>query len=185
MKKTVWLCILLAVGWGCAGSKAPEHASRPGWGNYSVQLPGGWKELDFPEGTLITKDGAFSQYILVQQRPVDKPFEATSRTLTRGMAPQEVAEVLMHEMETDPGVVDFQLIQYGPVPLDGRKGFRMVFRYSTKAGIPFKTHFYGLLYGNWFYSLRYNADESKSTPEDMETFERVVESFRIGTVGSN
>ena len=61
----------------------------------------------------------------------------------------------------------------------------MVFRYSTKAGIPFKTHVCGLLFGNWFYSLRYNADESKSTPEDMETFERMVDSFRFVTLGSN
>jgi hypothetical protein len=183
MQKTVWLWILI-LGVACAGPVAPEDAARPGWGDYSIQLPGGWKELDFPDGTLITKDGAFSQYIMVQQRPIEKPFQTTGRVLAGSMEPQDVAEVLMHEMEADTGVIGFQLVEYSPASVSGRDGFRMVFRYRTRAGIPFKTYYYGLMSGGWFYNLRYNSDEGKFTAEDLETFARLVSSFRIAGAGS-
>jgi hypothetical protein len=182
MKKTVWLWVFI-VSAACAGPSAPDHASLPGWGNYSVQLPEAWDELDFPEGTLLTRNGAFSQYILVQQRPLDKPFKITGRVLTRDMEPREAAEVLMHEMEADPGVIGFRLIEYAQVAISGQNAFQMVFRYRTKAGIPFETHCYGLLHGDWFYNLRYNADEIRSAPEDLETFLRMVKSFRITSQG--
>lgn len=178
MRNMLWLWILL-IGFACAGPESPEYASLPDWGNYSVEVPENWKELDFSEGTLLTRDGPFSQYILVQQRPVDKPFGTTGRILTRGMNPLDAAEVLLHEMEADPGVKDFRLSEYMPVSLDGRKGFRMVYQYRTRAGIPFRTRYYGLLWGDWFYNLRYNADETKYRPEDLETFLQLVSSFRI------
>jgi hypothetical protein len=74
-------------------------------------------------------------------------------------------------------------MEHVPAKVNRYEGFRLVFTYKDQDGMKFKTLFYGLLQGNWFYNLRYSAGETKYSGEDIETFNRVVASFKIKEPG--
>jgi len=96
------------------------------------------------------------------------------------MSPKEAAAVITDELSSDDNLVNFQSLEYVPAKVGLYSGFRIVYRYQNKKGQNLRTAFYGLLKGNWFYSLRYRAQEEKYSDEDLKAFERVVNSFRIG-----
>ena len=95
------------------------------------------------------------------------------------MLPQETAEVILDEITSDRAVLNFQIVENFPAAVNGYDGFKLVFTYKTINGSKFKTLYYGFLQGDWFYSLRYNAADNRYSDKDVETFRRVLESFKI------
>lgn len=147
--------------------------------NVSVEPPQGWRKVSSTEYIMITRDGAFAQYILVQKRHVDKPFTNTKRMLRRDMLPQQAAEVIVDEINSDAQIFDPQVIERVPAKVNEYDGFRIVFTYKSKYGTRYKTMYYGFLKGRWLYSLRYSALESKYSEEDVRAFEKVMGSLKI------
>ncbi len=177
MKKCLWLLLMITT--ACApGMRAGgfhEHQSV----NYSIERPEQWEEVNSRRHFMMTKDGPFKQYILIQQRHVEEPFRHTKRTFDRGMLPQEAAEVVLDEIASDRSVLNFRVIENIPAKLSLYDGFKVVFTYRTSKGLGFKTIYQGLLKGDWFYSIRYNVSETHDSPKEFETFEKVLNSFKI------
>jgi hypothetical protein len=173
MRRLVWLVFLVTVGCASGG-----HSGSPLCG-YAVEPPQGWRPVDVPGVFMVTREGAFSQYILVQRRFVDKPFKHTQERFARNMVPEEAANVIVEEIRRDAKIMNFRLLECCPANVNGYDGFRIVFTYKEKEGLRFRTIFYGLLQGDWFYSLRYSAAEDRHSDEDMESFMRVLNSFKI------
>lgn len=177
MKRFVWALLLIVA--ACAPSHRFQVEEPPGSRSFSVALPELWRELNNPKYLILTKDGPFSQYILVQQRPVEKPFRHTKRMLDKDMLPQEAAEVVLDEIISDRTLLDFQLLENRPAVVNQYEGFRIVFSHRTADGVGFKTIYYGLVRGGWFYSIRYCASEGNYSEGDVKTFEKVVHSFYL------
>jgi hypothetical protein len=172
MKKLLLvLCLALLVGCATNPASCPE--------NFSAQAPEKWHQINTPKFYILTKDGPYSQYILVQQRPVDKPFAHTMKTLARGMSPGDVAAVFLEEMTNDEAVCNFRLLENQVTRVNEHQAFKLVFTYDDKDGRQFKTYMYGFVDGNWFYSLRYNADRSLYCKQDIDEFQRFVQSFKV------
>ena len=182
MKRFFWLILILAA--ACAPFNRHDGVRDPGSRHFTIQYSKPWMELNYRRHLVLTKDGPFSQYILVQQRPVDQPFKNTKRKLKKGMLPEEAAQVILDEMVSDRGLMNFQLIENRPEIVNQYEGFRMVFSYKTPEGLLFKSILCGLLQGDWFYSIRYCASEGHYTEGDVTTFEKVLHSFYITDSGS-
>lgn len=177
MKK--FLCLIFLFMASCASLGQPGSPSQSATRNFSLKLPEQWREVTTGKYLMITRDGAFAQYILVQQRHVDQPFGHTKKKIDRSMLPQEAAGVIMDEITSDRAVLNFQVLENLPTAVNGYNGFRLVFTYNTTGGYKFKTLYYGFLQGDWFYSLRYNAADGRYSDKDVETFRQVLESFKI------
>jgi hypothetical protein len=95
------------------------------------------------------------------------------------MLPQEAAGVIVDEIMSDHRVLNFRVLDHHPTVINDYDGFKIVFTYKTRDGSVFKTVYYGLLKGDYFYSLRYNAAQGHFSQEDMDTFQKVIRSFRI------
>jgi hypothetical protein len=175
MKKLL-IVLSLALMIGCAANQASSPQ------NFSAQLPQNWYQVNTTKFYILTKDGPYSQYILVQQRPIDKPFAHTSKTLNRAMSPKEVATVFVEEMTNDEAVLNLRLLENKPARVNVHDGFRLVFTYGDKEGHNFQTYMYGFLAGDSFYSLRYNAEVSSYCNQDIEEFHKFVRSFKINNV---
>jgi hypothetical protein len=128
---------------------------------------------------MITRDGAFAQYILVQKRHVDKPFTNTKRMLRRDMLPQQAAEVITDEIKSDAHLLDVQIIESIPSRVNQYDGFRILFTYKSKYGTKYKTMYYGFMKGNWLYNLRYSALEANYSDEDFQVFKVVIGSLKM------
>lgn len=172
MKKLlIVFCLALFVGCATNQSSSPQ--------NFSAQLPEKWYQVNTPKFYILTKDGPYSQYILVQQRPIDKPFTHTQRSLSKGMSPQDVAAVFIDEMKSDEAVRNLRFIENRVTRVNQHDAFKLVFTYEDKDGLKFQTFMYGFLNENWFYTLRYNADLSFYCNRDIEEFHKFVRSFKI------
>jgi hypothetical protein len=165
------LCLVLLV--GCASNPASSPQG------FSVQPPEKWYQVNTPKFYVLTKDGPYSQYILVQQRPIDKPFAHTPKTLARGMSASDAAAIFLEEVLNDEAVCNFRLLENQPTRINQHEAFKLVFSYEDKTGLRFQTYMYGFLNENWFYTLRYNADLVRYNNQDIEEFQRFVESFKV------
>ena len=177
MKKIGWILLLFLT--ACASGNQTGGSLQAASQTYSVSSPEQWRRLDTNKYLIFTREGAFQQYILIQQRPVDRPFKHTKRLFDREMLPQEAAAVIIDEIISDRAVLHFKVIENAPTVVNSYDGFKMVFTYRNEEGLTFKTIYYGFLRGEWFYSLRYNAAQDHYSEKDVHAFEKVVESFHI------
>lgn len=177
MKRLTLFFLLLMT--ACASLHQNGSAIQAGAQNFSIQIPEQWHKLNTPRHVMLTKDGPFSQYILVQQRHLSDPFKHTKRKFYQGMLPQEAADVIMAEITSDRSVLDFEVIENLPARISRFDAFRLVFSYRTTDGLKFKTIYYGVLPGNWYYGIRYNASDKCFSEKDIETFEKFINRFAI------
>lgn len=176
MKKL--LCIFLLLLFGCAkwvevgGLYNSDH-------NFSVEFPSGWMRVNTNEYLLATRDGFLLQNILIERLPIDKDLMHTKKKLKKGMLPQETAEIIIDNIASDPAILNFKVIENTPTKINGLNGFKAMFTYKNKDGLKIKSVYYGLLIDEWFYGMRYNAALRYYFEKDIETFEKVLRSFRV------
>ena len=173
MKKVLWVLLIIVA--GCAHGNG--NASAPA--TFSVTIPAGWRKLDTDKFFIITKDGAFLQYALIQERPIDKAFRHTKKKLKPAMLPQEAAGVIIDEISSDKNLVNFELMENTPASIQGHEGFKILFTYKDLDGSAFKTLYYGFIKGEIFYNLRYTAAKRHYFDKDLKTFKIFMDSFRI------
>ncbi len=147
--------------------------------NFYVNIPQGWMMLDTDRYLLISGDGPFLQYVLIQDRPIDRPFRNTKKKFNRLMLPQEAADVIIDEITSDQSVLNFVIIENAPTRINGHDGFRVVFTYKNRDGLKLKTIYHGFLAGENFYNIRYTAVNRYYFEKDIEAFRKVLESFRL------
>jgi len=147
--------------------------------DFSVEIPKGWSKPKYTNKYLITKDGAFLQYVLIQQRPIDLPYSHTKKKLNKKMLPQEAAGVIIDEIASDRRIYNFNVIENAPAVIDGHEGFKILFSYKDKKGSTFKTLYYGFISGDSFFNLRYNAAMRHYFEKDIADFEQILSSFKV------
>ena len=185
MYRILLASFLVLLGAGCA--TAPP---KPVWvpaeatysaekGNYAVELPAGWMRLNTEDGMRITRDGFPLQIIGVNRYKVGEPLKHTKKKLEKGMLPQEVSAVLIDDLTLIEGVASSDVVENIPTQFAGIDGFRVVLRLHFKNGEERKYALYGGLSGEWVFGIYYVAPSRHYFGRDLETFERVVRSFRL------
>ena len=96
---------------------------------------------------MISRDGPYLQYVLFQERPLERPFLYARKRLTADMLPQEAAQIIIDDLSSDPMVANFTVIENAPAVIDDHDGFRLLFRYRDPKGLTLKTAYYGFIQG--------------------------------------
>jgi hypothetical protein len=200
MRKLLLLFILFTT--GCVAWIQTDGPYISKSHKFSVELPQGWMRLnkkaysslpiyqrvmidhllEFPNGDshlCITRDGIPLQNIIINRRLIDDEFEYTKRKLSKDMLPQEAAEVILDNISSDQTVLNLEVLENMPTEISGFPGFRLVFMYKNEDGLRTKSIFYGFMKGEWFYSIGYNSAARHYFEKDLETFEKVLNSFKL------
>jgi len=146
---------------------------------YSMAMPDGWMRFDTDAYVMISRDGPFLQYVLVQERQLQQPFRYTRKTFKPEMLPLEAARIVVDDLKADPAVTGFEVLANQPALIDDHEGFKLVFRYRNRSGLPLQTTYYGLIHESRFYSLRYTSAERHYFSKDLALFEEIRQSFRL------
>lgn len=177
--KRLLLLLLLFLASACAPwiqgkglYQSPNHT-------FTINIPQNWMRLKTNKYLLISRDGPFLQYVLVQERPIYRPFKHTKKKIHKGMLPQEAAEVILDEISSDPAVFNFSVIENIPASINQYEGFSILFKYRSREGLWFKTIYYGFIIGETFYSIRYHAAERCYFRKEFQTFQQVLGSFAV------
>ena len=178
MKKLVVLVIAVCLVGGCASSAYKRSLEDLPKHDFSVTIPDGWWKPQYIKRYLITKDGAFQQYVLIQQRPIDRPFKKTGKTLRKGMLPLESAKIITDEIAADRNIMNFSIHENNPASIDGHAGFKILFSYRDKNGAEYKTLYYGFIRGESFFNIRYAAAR-QNYDKDLADFNRILKSFKL------
>lgn len=94
MKKSAPLLICLLFLFSCASVTQERSLKDLPDSTFSVTVPKGWWRPEYTNKYLITKDGLFLQYVLIQQRPLDKAFQFTEKKIKSGMLPRKLPPLL-------------------------------------------------------------------------------------------
>lgn len=178
MKKCVLLAMVLFLA-GCATWSRVGGIYSSGSENYSVELPDGWMRPPSGDRLVITKDGILLQNIIIEKKEVDAELSGTKKKLKKGMLPQEVAEVILDGVSSNQANLNFELFENQPVLISGLPGFKALLAYKTRSGLRIKAVYYGVLAGETYYGLYYTASRRYYYDRDIETFEKVVQSFKL------
>jgi hypothetical protein len=179
MKKLLPLFFAVCLISGCASAAYERSLEDLPKADFSVDIPSGWWKPQHVNRYLITKEGPFLQYVLIQQRPIDRPFKKTQKKLRKGMLPLESAKIVIDEIAADRNILNFNILENTPATIDGHAGFKILFSYRDKKGSEYKTLYYGFISGNSLFNLRYNAAARHYYDKDLADFMRILHSFKL------
>ena len=182
MKKlsTVFLFIGVAAVLACA---YPGDMTQSSPSHFDVAIPAGWQKHTTKKFFLIYKKDPLRQYILAQERPLDKPFKFSKKSLTAGMQSQEVATVVIDELRSDKQLLNLVVIESAPATIKGNEGCRILFTDGLGDGSNYKTLYLGFIRGASYVSLRLNVAADKDFDRDLQAFNEVVDSMRFLVAG--
>jgi len=179
MKKLMLLLISLGLIFGCASAANKRSLNDLPKSDFSVEIPAGWWKPQYVNKYLITKDGPFLQYVLIQQRPIERPFKNTKKKLRKRMLPLESAGIIIDEIASDRNIMNFKVLENTPAVIDGHAGFKILFTYKNKKGFAYKTLYYGFISGNSFFNLRYSAGMQDYYDNGIADFKQILNSFKL------
>jgi hypothetical protein len=197
---------LMLLLWSCVPYVKVEGKYTASSENFDIDLPEGWrkheaafdnhpisrslleglqKRRDFSSDVIrITRDGLLLQQISIGRVAVDKELPHTKKKLAQGMLPQEVAEVIMDNVRSNPNITNQEVVENRPARVGGQPGFKLTYAFQTKEGLRTKVAYYGTLVDNWFYYLLYEAPARHYFEKDYQVFEKLQGSFRILKAGA-
>lgn len=136
-------------------------------------------QFSTPDYEMLSKDGPYLQYILIQARPVDRSFRFTHRKLNPGMLPHEAAQVVVDSLSSDPKIRQFTVIGNEPAILDHSLGFKLAYSYVDPQGVDILSVYYGVIIDQLFFNLRYAAAKRHYFSKDLAEFERIRDNLRL------
>ncbi len=148
--------------------------------NFEVDLPNGWRKSNIIQDALsITRDGMYLQLIWIARVNVEKEPPYTKKKLSKDMLPQEVAELVIDDFRSNQTLSNLQISKNSPELVGGYPGFKLIYSYRTREGLRKKGIYYGILLGNWYYYLYYEAPTRYYFPKDQAVFKNVKKTFKI------
>lgn len=174
----VWVVATLMLT-ACAGpwNKAPDQLREPRW---SITSPEGWMQLSTQESEMLSKDGPYLDYILIQSRSLAQGFRFTNQKLEPDMLPHEAAQVITDNMRSDPLIRQLQWLASEPAMVGGHAGFRLIYSYQDPYGVKIKTIYYGVILPDQFFNLRYTAAHRYYFNKELPAFNQAFDSLRFG-----
>ena len=184
---------------GCAPYVAVGGKYTAGTENFEVDLPSGWRQhfsaydpmfrqvlpdllerRDLTKDVVrITRDGLNLQQIAIGRIALESDLPHTKRKLSKGMLPQEMAEVILDNIRSNPSMTNLKIVENAAATVAGNQGFKLLCAYKTKGGLTVKAAYYGVTVGSWHLYLVYEAPQRHYFDRDYTTFERVKNSFRV------
>ena len=178
MKKHLWIIMLLFV----AGFVACAHTggiSKPASYSFTIDIPEGWRKIDNNRYLFVTKESPFLQYIMVQNRPIDRSFRNTKKKMKREMFPEEAAQIIIDELASDQNLVNLRILSNTPATIKEYDGFKILYTYSDTEGRTYKTLYYGFIKEDTFFNLRFRAADQIYFQRDVAAFRNILNSFQV------
>ncbi|BBO67593.1 hypothetical protein DSCA_15230 [Desulfosarcina alkanivorans] len=174
----VWVGVMLVLTTACAAPwrAASGHLASPEW---SVIPPQGWMHLSMADSEIISKNGPYLEFIMVQMRPLTQRFRFTKQVLNAGMLPHEAARLITDNLESDPLIRNFRLLASEPAMVAERPGFKLIYSYRDQHGVVLKTIYYGVLLPNRFFNIRYTGAQRHYFDQELPAFNDVLHSLRF------
>ena len=99
--------------------------------------------------------------------------------MRKGMLPEEAAQIIIDEYASDQNIGNLKVLNNTPAQIDGHNGFKIYLTYLGPKGNEFHTLYYGFIKADTYFNLRFTAGGRQYYQKDIETFNRMLNSFRV------
>ena len=178
MKKYIWIILFLFAA-GCVACTHTGGISKSASYSFTIDIPEGWRKIDNNRYLFVTKESPFLQYIMVQNRPIDRSFRNTKKKMQREMFPEEAAQIIIDELISDQNLVNLRILDNTPATIKGHAGFKILYTYRDSEGQVYKTLYYGFLKEDTFFNLRFTAADRIYFKRDVGDFRNILNTFQI------
>lgn len=181
IRRALLTCFILGLFfWGCAPWQLVGGNYENRSENFKTEFPNGWRKFNLSQDDVfITKDGFSLELIRISRSPIEKKLKHTEKKFTKGMLPQEVAEIVIQNFRSNPDIINQQILSNIPAEIGGYPGFNIMVSFQTKDGLTKKSVVYGFLSGNSYYEILYEAPERYYFEKHESDFERVKDNFKL------
>lgn len=166
-----------------------------------IKPPMGWKYATNGANSrfIVTREGRYLQNILIERIHVEDskgilcwdcafPYVYVSwpmlqKRFTPHMAPMDAATVVIENLRQNSALSNFSPASVELQTIDGHECFKAMFEYRIAIKgrqVPYRTVYYGLVLGDWFYSISYSGAARYYYEKDIENFYELVKSLRFG-----
>lgn len=175
------LNMLMFVIAGCAVWKRLDEPLVKGpAGAFEMELPVGWvRALVARDRLLVTRDGTGIQYIEAMKSSHEKAFSTLKKESREGMLPSELAELMVAQTRSRPGLLNLIVLSNTPANVAGITGFRLHLKMKSDSGLTYEAVIYGFVDVGGFYRISYQAPTLHYFNRDLTKFEQAVKSFRL------
>jgi len=179
--KRLMLVLTLLIVTGCAPWVKTDGPFTSESKGFTVDPPRGWMRQNTDELFLITKDGLLLQKAVISRKNLadEKQFSHTRKRVTEGMLPQELAEVVIDDYQSDSDHPFEAVEENVPETVAGKPAFRIRLVYSTKDGLRYRCLIYGFIAGSWFYEIAYVAPARHYFDRDLAAVQNMVKSLSL------
>lgn len=147
---------------------------------FQLELPVGWIRAGFAtDRVLVTRDGTGVQFIEAMQLTHKQAFSDLKEQTRADMLPTELAELIIAQVKSRPGVSDLEVVSNAPATVAETTGFRLHVQMKNSQGLTYERVVYGFVDAAGFYRLTYQAPSLHYFKRDLSLFERAVKSFRL------
>jgi len=183
MRKFLFLGIAVFLMTGCASMAPWMEMRKSGYKDtgrgFTATVPTGWMKCNYVKNFLITRDGVQLNRIGVARlKPTDK-LQFTKKQFALDMTPQDLAEVEIDDLKSDPDVKNFELISNTPAEIGGKKAFRIEALMVDTNGLKERVIEYGFVYDKFVYLVFYCAPEQYYFAKYLPAFEEFQSSFKL------
>ncbi|MFQ5544590.1 MAG: hypothetical protein ACE5FE_01305 [Acidiferrobacterales bacterium] len=147
---------------------------------FQLELPVGWIRAGFAtDRVFATRDGTGIQFIEAMRLTHKRAFSDLKEETRADMLPTELAELVVAQMKSRPGVSDLEVVSNAPATIAEITGFRLHMQMKNSQGLTYERVVYGFVDAEGFYRLTYQAPSLHYFKRDLSIFERAVKSFRL------
>ena len=147
---------------------------------FALDLPPDWMMMNFVEdGLVATRDGFNLQSVKVRKIKFGEDLPHTKKKISKGMAPQELAEVLLDDLRSDGTANALKVLETRPVTISGQKGFRTTVAFKDGYGLRYKAVLCGVMAEGRAWQITYAAPARYYFERDLATFDSALTSMRI------
>jgi hypothetical protein len=147
---------------------------------FALDLPDDWMMLNFIENGLVaTRDGFNIQTIRVRKMKYGEELPHTKKKVSKEMAPQDLAEVLLDNLRSDVTANAVKVLETRPATIAGVKGFRTTVAFKDGHGLRHKAVLCGVLAEGRAWQITYVAPARHYFDRDLPAFDAAVASMRI------
>jgi len=182
----ILLC-LAGLSAGCIHDDSPWRSAGGKYdsGNWfgpriAMPLPADWMKRNFVEdGLVATRDGFNLQEIAVGRVDPGKPLQHTKKVVSKGMRPNELAEVLLDDLRAGGVVNGLRVLDTRPATLGGVPGFRTTVSFKDGRGLKLKAVICGMIVEDRAFRITYVAPARYYFDRDLATFEEALAGLTI------
>lgn len=184
MKKMILAMVLLSIGFaGCATfqpwsklekSEYVDHAR-----GFKATVPVGWMRLTQSKFFFITYDGELLNSIVVDRVKFDAPLQNTKRKFSAEMSPQELSEVEIDALKSNPEITNVVISSNKPMTVSGKQAFSLEYTFSNKDGLKYEGRNVGFSVDDKVYLITYEAPAQNYFAKSLQAFTDFIQSFEL------